>query len=218
MDTHRLLKGFNPVPDGESSLRHRTGTVSVVNSDGTVNLDLGGIVVPNVSVLNSAGVLAGDVVQVTAWAGDLLILGPVATNVGMWTTWTPSLTNITLGNGSQSARFLKTPQNTVLAHWEFLLGSSSAIGSDPRISLPVEAQSSYFSALANIGMAAFLDAGTASYPGSCNLVLGTPDAIRLLVWTAGGTYAQDSVINATIPITWGTSDALTFSAMYEGVP
>lgn len=75
MDLYRINQGLSPVPDGDPITRHRTGTVSAVNADGTVNLDLGGIVVSSVSVLAGASVAVGSVVQVLAWAGDLLVLG-----------------------------------------------------------------------------------------------------------------------------------------------
>lgn len=83
MDLHRIYEGFNPLPDGESPVRHRTGIVDVVNADGTVDLDLGGTIVPSVSVLEGASVAAGSVVQVIAWAGDLLVLGVVSSNASL---------------------------------------------------------------------------------------------------------------------------------------
>lgn len=82
MDLHRIYEGINPDTDGESPVRHRTGIVSAVNADGTIDLDLGGTVVPGVSVLDGVSVVAGDVVQVAAWAGDLLILGRSRTIAG----------------------------------------------------------------------------------------------------------------------------------------
>jgi hypothetical protein len=73
MDYTKLIAKMSPTPDGESPVRHRTGTIDVVNADGTVDLDLGGTVVPDVSTLQRVSV--GDVVQVLAWEGDLLVLG-----------------------------------------------------------------------------------------------------------------------------------------------
>lgn len=82
MDLTRLQQRLQPKPDGESAVRHRTGIVDTVNPDGTVDLDLGGIVVPDVSVLDGAFLAIGDVVQVVAWAGDLLVLGREASAPG----------------------------------------------------------------------------------------------------------------------------------------
>lgn len=78
MDITRIINDLLPAPDGESPLRHRTGTITVVNSDGTVDLDLGGQTVEDVQVLVGSQVAVGDVVQVAAWSGDLLVLGRVA--------------------------------------------------------------------------------------------------------------------------------------------
>lgn len=102
MDYFRLGEKLNPKPDGESAVRHRTGVVDAVNADGTVDLDLGGIVVPGVSVLNSASIEAASPVQVVAWAGDLLVLGP-ATPDDTFIRWGSgeTLTTVTV-SGSQT--------------------------------------------------------------------------------------------------------------------
>lgn len=73
MDYERTLQRLLPKADGESPVRHRTGVISAVNGDGTVDVDLGGEVIGGCSILGSTTV--GAVVQVLAWAGDLLVLG-----------------------------------------------------------------------------------------------------------------------------------------------
>jgi hypothetical protein len=73
--TSRLFDKMNPKPDGESPIVHRSGVVDAVNADGTVDLELSGVVVEDVAVLSGAVVAVDDVVQVAAWAGDLLVLG-----------------------------------------------------------------------------------------------------------------------------------------------
>lgn len=77
MDFTKLQEKLIPKPDGESPVRHRTGTVDAVNANGTVDLDLGGTVVPDVSVLAGSSVTVGQVVQVLVWAGDLLVIGGI---------------------------------------------------------------------------------------------------------------------------------------------
>lgn len=74
-----ILQKLVPQKDGEPYVVHRTALVDAVNSDGTVDVELSGVVVPNVPVLERALVLAGDVVQVLAWQGALLVLGRVET-------------------------------------------------------------------------------------------------------------------------------------------
>jgi hypothetical protein len=73
MDLYRLNRDLTERVEGDPVTRHRTGIVDAVNADGTVDLDLGGTVVPDVSTLQRVSV--GDVVQVLAWEGDLLVLG-----------------------------------------------------------------------------------------------------------------------------------------------
>jgi hypothetical protein len=73
MDYTRTLNRLEPAPDGESALRHRSAVVTAINSDGTVDIDLSGVAVVGVSSLVFAGI--GEVVQVVAWKGDLLVIG-----------------------------------------------------------------------------------------------------------------------------------------------
>lgn len=73
----RLHQRLQPKPDGESAVRHRTGVVNAVNPDGTVDLDLGGVVVPDVCTLAGSFVGVGAAVQTLAWAGDMLVIGGV---------------------------------------------------------------------------------------------------------------------------------------------
>jgi hypothetical protein len=78
MDVTTLLTEMLPAPDGESPVRHRTGTVVTVNANGTADLDLGGVTVDDVAVLRGTALGVGDIVQVAVWAGDLLVLGKAA--------------------------------------------------------------------------------------------------------------------------------------------
>jgi len=71
-DYQRIVERLIPKPDGESPVRHRTGEVVAVNGDGTVDLDLSGVTVPDVATIGSTAV--GQIVQVLVWAGDLLVL------------------------------------------------------------------------------------------------------------------------------------------------
>src|SRR5690606_35038157 len=75
-DFLRNLNRLDPQDSGDPQIRHRTGVVDAVNNDGTVDLDLGGTVIPDVSVIGG-GLAANDVVQVLTWKSGMLVLGKI---------------------------------------------------------------------------------------------------------------------------------------------
>lgn len=74
-DWTQILARLEPNQDGEQPVRHRSAVVDAVNSNGTVDLDFDGTVIPGVSVLSGAWIDPGATVQVAVWRGDLLVLG-----------------------------------------------------------------------------------------------------------------------------------------------
>lgn len=80
IDYSKLLDKLLPPSDGEDMTRLRTGLVDAVNSDGTVNVGISGLVVPNVPRLAGAPMVAGTIVNILVWRGGLLVIGP--TSVG----------------------------------------------------------------------------------------------------------------------------------------
>ena len=80
VDLTTLRRKLIPETDGQDPARLRVGTVTAVNSDGTVDVTLNGTAVANVPVLDSADGLDTDVVvQMLGYRGSLLVLGPVRT-------------------------------------------------------------------------------------------------------------------------------------------
>lgn len=78
IDYTKLLAQIVPQADGEDTVRWRTGVVDSVNSDGTVNVVVSGLVIPNVPQLRSARVQVAEVVHIAVYRGAMYILGPVA--------------------------------------------------------------------------------------------------------------------------------------------
>jgi hypothetical protein len=127
---------------------------------------------------------------------------------GLWQSFTPTLQNITLGNGTATARYAKIGK-TVFVYFNFVFGSTSAITSLPNFDLPITA--SYV-----------LDNG----PTWCNLKdSGTSDALGMVYLNntkcyfqtinTAGTLAVPAGINATSPFTWTTNDSITAEFFYE---
>jgi hypothetical protein len=79
IDMTKLLSKLIPDVGGEDVVRMRTGIVDAVNADGTVDLGIAGIIVPDIPRLASAVVSAGLVVNVISFRGSLLVIGAAAT-------------------------------------------------------------------------------------------------------------------------------------------
>jgi hypothetical protein len=128
----------------------------------------------------------------------------------LMTDWTPSYTNLTVGNGTVVARYQQVG-NLVTCWFHFVLGSTSSVG-NVRISPPVAFSSEYSDANNVLGNARF-KAGAFVYQG--HVRTNGADDFRLDTWDITGTYPEQVAISATIPNTWAESNVLFFTATYE---
>lgn len=151
--------------------------------------------------MTSNAVVAGSVVP------EDLVTGTGTTWV--WSDWTPTYANITVGNGTVSARY-KQIGKTVHFSYTLVLGSTSAIGSSPTFTLPVTAYSAgkyNFTAYA-------LDSGTTRVPLFAD-TFGSTTVVGLFAVNTAGTYGSQATITSTVPFTWTTSDELHIDGAYE---
>jgi hypothetical protein len=125
---------------------------------------------------------------------------------GDWTTWTPTLNNLTLGNGTVTARYRQIGK-TIEAYFKFTLGSTSAVGSGPTFSLPANHSQPSIS-----GTCAYEDSGVGH--GPMNYLLAG-NLCYVFALNAGGTYLTYSTPTATVPVTWGTNDSIIVQFTYE---
>lgn len=149
--------------------------------------------------------------NVSVGANDLILTADSSQSTGLtytggWTTWTPTLTGMTLGNGTIIARYQKIGK-IVNAYFSFILGSTSAISSFPRFSLPIAPSQSYL-----VFPSWYKDEGVADYTGTILITSG--DAFPR-VGVASGTYVSDSAISSTVPFTWGSTDRFFCELSYE---
>lgn len=73
-DYTALLRKLIPDPGGEDAVRLRTGVVTAVNGDGTVDVRVSGAII-RCSRLASASVSNGDTVAVLTSLGEALVIG-----------------------------------------------------------------------------------------------------------------------------------------------
>jgi hypothetical protein len=148
-------------------------------------------------------------------ANDLLLTAASGqatglTYTGGWTSYTPTFTNFTLGNGTVAAKFCKIGK-VVFIHARIVLGSTSAVGAYPIMSLPVNAVTSgYFT-----GTADLQDAGTTNYMGK--IYIDSATGVWPSVDNASGTYVGYSIVTGTTPMTWTTGDGFIYNFYYEAV-
>ena len=129
-----------------------------------------------------------------------------------WKTWTPTYANITVGNGTVTARYIQIG-DTVHCYFELVFGSTTTIAASATISAPVTASSSYPAQRAYVGPVRMEESGVATTTGIVRLESTT--TLRPIVTTASTSYTQESGVTSTVPFTWGTADRLFFSATYE---
>jgi hypothetical protein len=122
------------------------------------------------------------------------------------TTWTPTLQNMTLGNGTVTGQYVQVGK-IVTCFFRFVLGSTSAVASFPGFSLPVAARNSRWMS-ANVH---FLDSGTAEYAA---WIWGNGSATVGTIYSLGTTNVLTTV-GASAPFTWTTNDTITSVVTYE---
>lgn len=162
--------------------------------------------------------LTSPVIQTGLTATGLITNTMLSTSAGelggAWTTWSPSYVNLTAGNGVLDYARYTVRGKTVHAKWRFTLGTTSSIGGNVTISLPVN-MSSDFDDVGDVldGAAFFLDAGTNWYHGFVRW--SAAGIVFLSPMNASGTYTLATTMSATVPFTFGSTDSLGFSITYE---
>jgi hypothetical protein len=185
-----------------------SGTVTITNSMATA-IDAKGDLI--------AGTGADTFDRLAVGANDTVLTADSSTATGLkwaaggapsytWTTYTPTLTNITKGNGEVTARHLKIGK-LVTVFFKFKMGSTSAMGTDPSFTLP------YTPATDSIAYLAYIqDSGTATYVGYGNL---NESSIFFYNNQVSGTYSTYTSITSSAPMSWTTNDSIQLYATYE---
>jgi len=130
---------------------------------------------------------------------------------GAWTSYTPTLTNLTLGNGTLSAAYHRVGRR-INFRFKFILGSTSAVGTSPQFTLPVQAHSDWAINMP-IGSCILLDSAVQVYLG-CPIMINATTVAMCAVNTAGATGITAST-TPSVPFTWGTGDVLMTIGTYE---
>lgn len=185
------------------------GTISVsLPSDGQTadaadyNVPINTIVSEINGALDSDNIAAGGVVPNslssgtgTSWA---------------WQSWTPTYTNITVGNGTVVAKFIQVGK-TVIARWRLTCGSTTSISNDMMVSLPVTANSEYEQWDA-VGTVSLVDASVPLVIGGL-AQLDSTTLVRPLIYDYNG--GTDGQMTGAFPITEAAGDKFGLLLIYQ---
>jgi len=123
---------------------------------------------------------------------------------GAWTTYAPTYTNFSLGNGTLAAAKYEQIGRSVFVKVEIVLGSTSSVSGLIGISLPVT--------------------GSSSGADACGMITdtGTGNHVAFMIWSTTradlyylNTSAAITATSATAPMTWANTDVLRFQFTYE---
>jgi len=127
----------------------------------------------------------------------------LAALTGASTPYAPTLTNITIGNGVVTAKYI---QSGKLVHYsgKISFGSTTTVGGTIGVSVPVNAVDTI-----GIGSALCYDSSTtpSRSGGECDF-----SAVGVLEFFGGN---GGGPANTTLPFTWGVNDQLRWDITYE---
>jgi hypothetical protein len=139
--------------------------------------------------------------------GVKLVPNSGATNDnGTWVNWTPSYSNLTIGNGTVVARYQKIGK-LVNVYFKFTLGSTSAVAGGAYFTTPTTPAQTQFPA-----QLLMRDTGTAWWFGAC---IADGSAVFLNNQRVSGNFTISETITSTAPFTWTTGDFLIVNLSYE---
>jgi len=169
-----------------SSLNIKNGKLNTNNSVVGSNITAGAVT-PN-SLVASSG---------TSWT---------------WQSWTPTFTNLTVGNGTLVARYTQVGKN-VTARISLIFGSTSAVSGDVSITLPV-------TAFTYAGASTVTPLGNVQYYNNSTIFLGnvsmssTTSAV-LRSYVVASTYPVTTTLSSTVPFSWAVTHQLSCQFTYE---
>ena len=129
--------------------------------------------------------------------------------LGTPTTYSPTHTDITVGNGTEVARYIKIGK-LVQVSYKLTWGSTTSFGATSiAVGLPFTANADAF------GSGLHTDTGSSNYHLLANVVSGTSVAI-IRTYNIAGSYARgDNFTRSNLPFIWTSGDVLHFSLVYE---
>lgn len=152
---------------------------------------------------------AGETVTAALMNSD--VRDPLAAVAGAWTSYTPTLTGFTPGNGTASGAYLRVGK-LVIFRAKFVFGSTSAGASaTPFLTLPVTAATAEYGGF--LSGVFYNTSGSQTYLAVCRRA-GTTSSVGFSI---PGTSGVATAPTATTPFgeAWATGDIIEVSGTYE---
>jgi len=146
----------------------------------------------------------------TAASGETTGLKWTDIGLGAWTSWTPTFTNITVGNSTLNFKY-KQYGKLVVVRASFTLGSTGSISTNPFFTLPIT--SSTYVTGHHLGELFMEDNGVKAYFG--RFAYRDTTTAQLQVYLSSETYLTNQGFASTTPFTWGTNDFFSGYIIYE---
>ena len=128
---------------------------------------------------------------------------------GTWIAYTPTLTGVTVGNGTNSFFYAQIGK-TVFVKGKFTLGSTSSITAPMFVSLPITARANIAS-YQQLGDCSFFNASIITHGQGyfLNNTFGVQASL------SNGTYVSGTPAGVGVPYTWTTGFSFTIECTYE---
>jgi len=138
------------------------------------------------------------------------------TVIGTYTAYTPTVTGLTLGDGTISSQYCRV-NNFVHFFGKVVFGTTTAITAGLSATLPINLDSAIATATGfQVGLVAFRDVSAGStFNGTGRAGASLATQFFIEVWTATGSYNQNAGVNASTPFTWANTDILSWNLYYK---
>ena len=127
-------------------------------------------------------------------------------NIGTWSTWTPTWTNLTVGNGTVTARYSEIGKQGT-AYIVLTFGSTTSISGAVSVTNPSTMDFAAVAVTMPLGQVEFRDQGTNSFSGVVSYNSSTSVLPRM--YSVSGSYISEANnMTSTTPFTWTSTDVL----------
>ena len=131
--------------------------------------------------------------------------------IGEATTYTPTFTNLSIGNGTSSFKFTRV-NNNILLLGSIIFGSTTSVTGLINITFPISADTTVNTGV--IGIASAQDSGVGTFPLA--IFQESTTLLRLFAIGSASTYLGPlTATSSTVPFTWANTDEIRLMVMYK---